>query len=49
MVLGAQREEHGLWGLRHMLKTADLEAALSSQVAREVSWGKLMLLLCASV
>ena len=32
--LGAQREEHGLWGLRHKLKTADLEAALSSQVAR---------------
>ena len=28
------REEHGLWGLRHKLKTADLEAALSSQVAR---------------
>lgn len=47
--LGAQREEHGLWGLRHKLKTANLEAALSSQVAREVSWGELMVLLCASV
>lgn len=32
--LGAQREEHGLWGLRHELKTAELEAALTSQVAR---------------
>lgn len=39
------REEQRLWGLRHKLKTADLEAALSSQVAREVSWGELMLLL----
>ena len=34
ILLGAQREEHGLWGLRHKLKTADLEAALSSPVAR---------------
>lgn len=32
--LGVQREEHGLWGLRHKLKTAELEAALTSQVSR---------------
>lgn len=43
--LGVQREEHGLWGLRHKLKTYELELDLTPQAG----WCKLALLPCASV